>query len=47
MVGFNFAMSFCVQFESRQPKVCVKKININHFAVPNRVKNSTNFVQEK
>ena len=24
-----------------------KQININHFAVPNRVKNSTNFVQEK
>ena len=24
-----------------------KQISINHFAVPNRVKNSTNFVQEK
>ena len=42
-------MSFCVQLESRQPKVYVKKkkINTNHFAVPNRVKNGTNFVQEK
>ena len=41
-------MSFCVQFESRQPTVYAKKkITINHFAVPNRVKKSTNFVQEK
>ena len=35
-------MSFCVQFESRQPTVYAKKkITINHFAVPNRVKKST------
>ena len=48
MVGFNFAHELlCATWVKTTEGLCQKKINTNHFAVPNRVKNGTNFVQEK
>ena len=48
MVGFNFAHELlCTTWVKTTEGLCKNEININHFAVRNRVKNSTNFVQEK